>query len=132
MEKKLDSLIGETFMYNTRMITFKGYILKNEVAILKTNQGDIELHPDKLQAFLDDLLPVEDGSTEIAKINATQVAMQDQQVSLSSIRQKLMASWEKVESDPAYVNQAKSIANHANTIINSMKLEFQVLKEMKK
>ena len=131
--KKLKELKGKPHLYNGETLVIHDYELDEENLDLKitVNGTDRKMNMPIAEAhtFFGNLLPVAEPA------NATSLDIyKSQQASLATMRSQLMELNNKLMKDESgqYIKQAKALNNNVNTIINSLKLEFQVAKELRR
>jgi hypothetical protein len=111
---------GKTFLNKGKIITIN-HINAKTLHIETADAGGIRFEElDDLNYFIQQLKPVNDN---------TAVLMVDTKGDniMSKLFAGLVADFEKLESDPGYVNQAKQRSNQANTVINLTKLQLQMM-----
>ena len=129
--KKLKSIVGKDFLHDSKPLVITDYEVDEEGLHLKVtkdgNATEMLVPIDDAHDFFSKLLPVEGPVRPLA-------LYESQQQSLSSMRKQLMELNTKLMGPDAdkYIKQAKAVNNNINTLINSLKLEFQVAKEMKR
>lgn len=131
IQKKLDSLVGESWLYNGRVVEVKG-INRNDGQIRIVNQGNTIIFPEeKAEEKMEEFLPVEhekEGAGE-EKL-ALQVFQKDGQ-QMESLEDLLMENIQKIKKDPEYLPQAKAITNNVNSLLNINKQKIQMLREIR-
>lgn len=130
---KLKTLRGKQHIYKQATVVIDDYEIDEEGLHLKaTRDGkptELMVPGSDVEQFFKDLLPVE------APASVDDVVLyKSQQESLGSMRAQLMELNTKLSGPDGekYIKQAKAVSNNINTILNSLKLEFQITKEMKK
>jgi hypothetical protein len=125
---KLEKLLNKTYIYKQDHIRIKDYYLVPEEESIKiiTDKAPITIKADELQQFIDKCLPVQDENTQAIQI------VSDSQKQITSLKDILMDNITKVQADKEYINQAKTINNAVNTLLNMVTLEMKVKKEMMK
>jgi hypothetical protein len=111
---------GKTFLNKGKIITIN-HINAKTLHIETADAGGIRFEElDDLNYFIQQLKPVNDN---------TAVLMVDTKGDniMSKLFAGLVADFEKLESNPEYVNQAKQRSNQANTVINLTKLQLQMM-----
>lgn len=130
--KKLKQIVGKSHLHDQKQIVITDYEVDEEglhLQVTKEGKPTEMLVPIRdAHDFFDKLLPV-DGSS-----SSSLTMYESQQQSLSAMRKQLMELNTKLMGPDAekYIKQAKAVNNNINTLINSLKLEFQVAKEMKR
>jgi hypothetical protein len=128
--KKLKSITGKEFIHNQKHLTIDDYELDEEGIHLQVTidnaQSKMLIPSSDAHQFFNSLLPVENDQT----VNL----YQSQQQSLTAMRTQLMELNTKLMGPDSeqYIKQAKAVNNNINTLINSLKLEFQVAKEIRR
>jgi hypothetical protein len=131
--KKLKAITGKEFLYDNKHTVINDYEIDEEGLHLKvtvTGKDTEMLVPiSDAYTFFNNLLPVDSSNSP------EEVGFVSQQSSLVQMRQQLIQINSKLMSDSAnvdYIRKAKAINNNINTLINSLKLEFMVAKEIRR
>lgn len=102
------------------------YKFSGEEFTVVTDKEWFTKHVSELSLFVMDFMEVEsEYSVPVVQAHA------ETSNSLSQIKDILMDNIKKVQDNPSYINQAKSINNNVNTLMNMLKLELQVKKHLK-
>lgn len=124
--EKLNDMVGNTYMYKTKNITIRGYFLPNDEAVsIKTDVKNYIIPLSNLPGFIGECLEVEVESERVSLVPA-------QKNEVSNMKNILLDNIKKIQEDKAYINQAKAINNNINTLLNMVKLEIQISREMNK
>lgn len=123
---RLEAIKGKTFMYNTRQMKILDYKVNGEKVQIVTDNGWQEPSYDKIDAFLDNLLPVQEG-TGLMIIQQAQVTSS----SINELKGILMDNIKKVQESKDYIPQAQEINSNVKSIIEVAKAEIEVLKIMR-
>jgi hypothetical protein len=127
---QLKQLKGKPHLYKSDTLVINDYELDEEgihLQVTRNNKTTEMLVPvDDVKTFFTDLLPVEDESAI--------TVYTDQQSTLTQLRKQLMEVNTKLNGPEGekFIKQAKAINNNINTLLNSLKLELAVVKEMKR
>jgi hypothetical protein len=131
--KKLKEITGKEFLYDSKHTVINDYEIDEEGLHLKVSilgKDTVMLVPiSDAYKFFSMLLPVDSSNSP------EEVGFVSQQHSLVQMRSQLIEINSKLMSDTAnldYIRKAKAINNNINTLINSLKLEFQVAKEIRR
>jgi hypothetical protein len=131
--KDLENMVGKTYMFKKKNIMIKGFIIDRDSQIIniKTTGEPIDVSLIALPEFIKNCLEVEEEN-EI-QVTSTEVIIPEKSKSeIVVLREILMDNINKVRENKEYIEQAKSINNNINTLINMYKLELQISKEKKK
>lgn len=124
VKNKLIMMVGNTYMYKTRIHKIIATKIKESTAFISTNIDLIELNIDEAEQIIrDEFLPV-DNMDESNNSALTVYAKIDE----SSLITDLMNNIEIIKKNPGFINQAKAINNTVNTILNIAKTELQIKK----
>lgn len=111
---------GKTFLSKGKIITINRINTKTLHVETAENGGFRFEEMDDLEHFVRELKPVSEN---------TAVVMVDTKGDniMSKLFAGLVSDFEKLESNPEYVNQAKQRSNQANTVIKLTKLQLQMM-----
>lgn len=125
---KLDSMLNQTYRFSqdNLMHTLLHYEVVGNVILLKTDRksftNPIEATATFLSGFKKDEIAISRLPEEVPewkmKMNS----------SIERLGATLFDNLEKLKTDPDFVDQAREINNHVNTIINVAKLQIQLNK----
>lgn len=134
---KLKQLVGKPHLYKQEPLTITDYEMDTEAIYLQVKRNgkstELMVSNTDTKKFFEDLLPI-DQSSSLQSDRQEISIYQSQQKSLGELRTQLMQLNTKLSGDDGnkYIQQAKAINNNINTLINSLKLELMVAKEIKK
>lgn len=120
---KLDSMVGNEFMYNASTYKMRGYATVNGHIKILTDSNDLVFDKKNIDKKLEEFLPVEAGfgSKEIRR-DARK---------LNKLEDELYDNIEKIKNDKDFIPQAKAMTDTVNTIVSMEKLKIQMLKEIR-
>lgn len=130
----LKSLRNKPHLYLGNRLIIHDYEMDEENMYLKVDRNgqrtELMIPNTEAKTFFDDLLPVEEGRP----VNQQVTIYSNQQNQLATLRQKLMELNDKLSGPDGekYIKQAKAINNNINTLLNSVKLELMVQRELTK
>jgi len=111
---------GKSFLHKGKIISVT-HINAKALHIETAENGGFRFEElDDLNHFLKELRPVTEN-TAVVMVDAKGDNI------MSKLFAGLVADFEKLESNPEYVNQAKQRSNQANTVINLTKLQLQMM-----
>lgn len=125
---RLERMLNKTYIYKQDHIRIKDYYPEAEEGTIKiiTDKGPITIHANEVTHFVEKCLPVDDENTQALQI------VTESQKTITSLKDILLDNIKKVQDNKEYINQAKTINNSVNTLLNMVSLELKVSKEMKK
>lgn len=141
---------GKKFLYRNDVIELKGFQERSGIFYISATRNGKEHQVvkdsvEKLETYLNNLIEFEEiavveteldiesklpavtsGKSPATKEKASQILEKNSEAfeSLTSI---LMEDIKKVRQDPGYVSQAKQVANSAQTIVNLVKLQLDII-----
>jgi len=136
---------GKKYIYHKDVIIIKGFREHSGIFLLTCSKkgNEIIIQKDdieKVEIFLNSLIEFEDNLPEIeTKVLDVQTNLPDRitgktseifqknKVAFESLSNILLDDINKVREDPKYVPQAKQVANSAQTIVNLVKLQIEIL-----
>jgi hypothetical protein len=148
--EQLNNMIRDNnkYLYRNKVLVITGFDERSgSFRISCTENGKETIimkdNVEKFQTFLDLLVPFEDNMPVIMEQNkpeiftpsapavqnnrkATDLLSKNEQA-FSSLSKILLEDIDKVRKDPTYVPQAKQVANSAQTIVNLVKLQLEIL-----
>ncbi len=131
---RLDAIKGKTFMYNTNQLLIQAYKVNGVKVQIVTDKGWYEPSYNKIENFLDNLLPIETQEESLAHEETGLMIVHQARVTTSSIndlKSILMDNIKKVQESKDYIPQAQEINSNVKSIIEVAKAEIEVLKIMK-
>lgn len=128
--EQLKAMTGKSWMYKTRMVKILSHQQKGEAVVIVTDKDWIETDTINLTTMLGEFLAVEQGDDPALENTSLQV-IQNTRSGLSELRSVLMDNIKTLQGNKEFIPQAKAINNNINTMINMVKLEFQITKEMR-
>ncbi|WP_020531433.1 hypothetical protein [Flexithrix dorotheae] len=142
MEKIANTLLSymnKEWLYGAKNYVFDRFRISDddEMVFIVTNHKTFEIPADKIDTFLDSLLPVggEDKQEKLAEIKEeikpVRVTIQQPNSIMGDLKTILLEDIKKVREDSNYIPQAKAVTNNVNTIINALKVELEYAKEVK-
>ena len=118
LEKRLNEMVGRTFMYHTRLYKVLNYRLNGRLELVCDKRW-FDIAAEHIEGTLDEFLPVAEERA---------LAFFPAKKELINIKDILMENIERVRQDKTYVGQANAINKSVNTLINMAKLEIQYQK----
>lgn len=128
--EQLKAMTGKSWMYKTRMVKILSHQQKGEAVVIVTDKDWIESDTVNLTTLLGEFLAVEQDDDPALENTSLQV-IQNTRSGLSELRTVLMDNIKTLQGNKDFIPQAKAINNNINTMINMVKLEFQIIKEMR-
>lgn len=136
LRDRLNGMVGGQFFYAGNIHTVSECTIdeENQKFTIKTNLNQFSRLFESSDKFLEYWEPVKDQSG-IAKVNSegdpgpaitTDNSLADKMIGI------LEDNIKKVQVDPKYIEQAKSINNNVNSVINIVKLKMAFEKEARK
>jgi hypothetical protein len=130
--EKLESMIGETFMYRTMTIKIKGTIINGSFIIVKTNVKDLTFPNEKgikpnIEDFIQECLPL---SSEVEERGLS--TLQKEIKPVADLQAILLNNIEKVQQDKDYIGQASAVNEMAKTLIDITKVRISIAKNLLK
>jgi len=146
LNKKIHS--SKKFLYRNKVLQLKGFrehsgmfilfciVNGKEEQIVKEDVYKLELflntliefddiQMDKSEMTIDDnILPAKIPDSKFNKVNKI---LEKNNEAFQSLADVLMDDIKKVRADPSYVSQAKQVSNSAQTIINLVKLQLEIM-----
>jgi hypothetical protein len=123
---KLEKLLNKMFIYKQEHIRIKDYYPIPEDGIIRviTDKNPIDIKEGDVSEFVEKCLPVDEPNTQVVQI------ANDSQKTITTLKDILLDNIKKVQNDKEYINQAKTINNSVNTLLNMVSLEMKVKKQM--
>jgi hypothetical protein len=129
LQEKLESMIGKLFVDQRTSITHRmlSHKYTGQEFTLVTDKEWFTKHESEGMLFLSMFFPVkEDGSTGLVAPN--DLAVLEGSTNIKKMSNLLFENIEKMKQDAKFVDTAKEINNHMNTLINLTKLQIQIAK----
>ena len=120
--KKLEARKGKLFLYQTEEYRIINCKINDATADIVTDKRWFVIPLDKLDRFISELLPVEES---IIPENASLVLGTKE---VTSMKDVILESISKLQTDPSYVKQANAINQSVNTLINCAKISISLHK----
>ncbi len=132
IKEKLISMMDQYWFNKSegRVYKFMSFKEDGDNYIIVTDRAWITKHQTEMSLFFDNHQRAEQPASEMAIISNDQ--KKEISSGLQSLTATLMESIEKIKTDPSYIPQAKAINNNVNSIVNTMRLQLDILKETKK
>lgn len=99
--------------------------------VVDTDGEPVIFRLDKLKDMVDEFLPIEDKGETQSNSAAMQVFQADGGT-MTDLTQVFMDNIKKVQKDPAYIEQAKTINGSVKEIINITRLKVDMIREVRK
>ena len=122
IEDRLQSMTGKTYMYNTIHHKILTYQIKSDEVTIVTDKKWIVIPLTKINAELEQFLPIE--FEKEAVIYVTLFGKENKQ----SLKEVVMENIKKLQTDTAYISQAKAVNEQIKTMIAMAKLEIETIK----
>lgn len=126
-EIKLKTMLGHTYRLSldNKLHTILDYeVVENKIRI-KTNEQVFEKPIETTATFLSGFR-AENVLTSIGKEEVLPAWKNKMNGNLESLGDLLFSNLQKLKDDPSFVEQAREINNHVNTIINLAKVQIQL------
>lgn len=114
-------MIGGTYLYRARTVTLAGFAIQDSTVQIRTKGHPIHTTLSKLEETLDELLPVQEPDLPA-----------ETRSQMNSLEKTLLDNIEKLKDDPGYLDQAKEINSHANTIVKMNRQKIEMIREIRK
>lgn len=129
--EKLESMIGDHFMYNARNIVVKGlYVGESEVKVI-TDSNPIVFGIEETTTYLKEFLPVSGPPEEN---NAADKLMNKESKTINTIEEILSENIKKLQGDDGekFIARAREITSTTNAIVKLNRLKLDMIKETRK
>ncbi len=130
LEKRLDSMIGKSYMYKTFIHRIISYEHISSTILLHTNKETITFTSSQAEKKLDEFLPVaniiEPAEAKPAVNNL--VLYEKIKEDLPNLTDIIKGNIAKLQSSREYIPQAAAINESINSLVNLVKLEIMVKK----
>ena len=126
----LKSMTGKSWMYKTRTVKILSHKQKGNDISIVTDHSWIETTLGDLPGVLEEFMEVEQDDSAALESTSLQV-IQETRTGLTELRGILLENIKQLQDNKEFIPQAKAINNNINTMINMVKLEFQITKEMR-
>ena len=127
---QLKDMVGKTWLYKTNQVRILSFRHKEESITIVTDKDWVETTVYGLAELLKDFLEVSQEDSPALENTSLQVIANTRN-GLSELRSVLMDNIKTLQGNKEFIPQAKAINNNINTMINMVKLEFQITKEMR-
>lgn len=132
IKARLEALVGTTVHYEKQNVKIEKF---KEIAgniCIVTDVRSFQFYPNEIEeSFLNKILPPKTPGTYTPPSVLEKKAFVELPAENISIKTTLMEALDKVKTDPSFLNQAKSICEITNTIVNVQKLEIEMIKLQK-
>ena len=133
--KKLDALVGTTVMLNAANVRITGYLQReSSLQIRFAKRPPVSMELDKLGAWLDGILPVDEDHEDAADPILSQAVVHfsaGRSEESKNIRDILLDNIKRVKEDKDYIPQAQSVVSSVNALMDVSRTELALLKTMK-
>ena len=127
IEKELQSMVGKTYLYNTRELRVDNYRIKDDLVIVATDKEIFTWSLDDAGNHIRDFMPVDNEG-----VTARDLVVMPDKKQLNNLKAVIMDNIDKVKQDRNYVQQANAVNKSIGTLINVANLELQYMKMLKK
>ncbi|HUX54280.1 MAG TPA: hypothetical protein VMV56_07695 [Williamwhitmania sp.] len=121
VNEKLDSMVGHSFMHDTRIYKILSYDLNGQLTIV-TDKKWFRFPLEKAESVLKQFLPVED------EIEITSLQIVPKGSEMLNLKAVILDNIKKVQSDKGYIKQAESINKSIGQLVNVARLEITFAK----
>jgi hypothetical protein len=124
-----DKLIGKSYLHRTSEVIIRDMYDKDGYLEVITNKGKTRIEKSE---FKEEFLPIEDDSP-----NATPLALAKHFGSdadmrgMQSLADVLMSNINKVNTDPAFIDQARAINESAKTLIELQRAKIELIQTLR-
>lgn len=142
---KIESILGNTYLYNKQKIYIKDYkILTSQKIMIFTENKTLDFLPSQFQVFLSVIVKVENNiPTTTENMIKNKVALQPKSTDLfldkadkliysnpinETLQDSLLEMLKKVKEDPTAIAQAKAVIDITNAAINLQKQNLEASK----
>jgi hypothetical protein len=125
---KLDSMLNQTYRFSqdNKLHTIQGYEVIGNSIIIQTDVQNFSKPIEGTNLFLSAFRKEE---TQLVTAQQSEPAWKTKMnENIEKLGATLFDNLEKLKTDPNFVDQAREINNHVNTIINVAKLQIQLNK----
>lgn len=131
--QKIESLIGNTYLYEKQKIFIKKYkILTSQKIMIFTETKTLEFLPSEFEEFINTIVKVEDNFPTPPKKNELFIEKADKLIYhnpvTETLQNSLLEMLGKVKEDPKNIPQAKSVIDISNAFVNLEKLNIKASK----
>ena len=127
--EKLDAIVGKEVNYKGKNITIEKWKLVNGVNIVIYTPSPLNFLESEITEFLESLyepITKEKKVTEVL-VPKNELVHFESTSDNKIIKESLMDALQKVKDNPEYINQAKSVCEIVNSMVNIQKNEIQML-----
>ncbi len=134
--KKIKEMQGKTWQNKSTEEIYKFLSIEEngQNLIITTDKEDLRTTHFDIAVFMDQYKEIVPVGHEMIHTNANENTRRDNMPQISTMdkstmhkmRDKLMASLDKIDEDPGYIPQAHAISNTCNTLINLAKIEIDL------
>lgn len=121
LEDRIRSMVGKRFMYNANEQKILSYRIENSNLVIVTNRTWIEVPITLANKKLDEFLPVENESNQMALVS---LKKEDKESLIHLIQDNIS----KIKGNPDYIRQAREINSQIKTLLDIVKTEIQIQK----
>ncbi len=122
LKNKLMMMVGNTYMYKTRVHKIIATKIKGETVFVSTDIDLIELSiSDAYKIIEEDFLP-----TDVKKATTDLTPILYDEIKNANLINDLRNNIEKVKRDPSYIPQALTINNTIKTLLDIVKTQIQI------
>jgi len=126
LEKKLDEMVGNTYMYNTKNYKILKYYMDNGSTTFATDKDLINIKTEDLKKEIERFLPVdEEGSTAVTVLGRDKSE-------LNELVTLVKNNIKSIKADPKNIPAAKAVNDSVKLIIEVAKLEINAVKLSRK
>lgn len=129
LKSRLSNKRGSSFLYRGEQVRLIDWEIKGEDCTIKFENRQLKMPVASVPALLRELLPVEEPGvesantiTDIVKAAPPALPLQATNV-LAEANTMLLDAMRKVQGNPSYINQARSMSEVAQVIVNSAKTQ---------
>ncbi len=134
MLEKLNALIDKPFEYKGKNIVISKVKYVGTSFVVFTNRQTMNFFENEVNKFISELTePIIKQPKIFLPMEITKIPDEPKGLAVTSnIKQTLFDTIEKVKTDKNYIPQANAICNVVSQMINIMKVEIQILNNIKK
>lgn len=129
---QLENIVGKKVHYEKQNITIKKF---KEIAgniCIVTDLRTFQFYPNEVQEkFIDKITEIKTEGSFTPPTPLEKKAFVELPSENLTIKSALMDALQKVKEDPTFLNQAKSICEISNTMVNIQKMEIEMVKLQK-
>jgi len=130
LKEKLDKMLNQTWLYNTRLHQLLSYKIDDKSVTIVTDRDWLTFRIGDMERKLKEFLEVEQDD-EFEGDKGKQMILFKANESFSGLEKTILDNIKKLKEDNDFIKQANAINQSANTLINLMKTQIELVKLQK-